>query len=390
MRKHRGKALLGLAVTAVLLWWTLRDVSLSHAWDQALAADPWWMAASVVVATLVFVPRAMRWKVLLQPTGRAGSFDSRFGGVCIGAMANNLLPVRLGEFARAFAFSRVEPVGVSAAFGSIVAERVFDGLVLAGFLAVSLAVPGSPLAGGNGADLVRRLAVGGGLVFGIAGLGLWVVVRWPRKALGMFEATLGRILSPDLTDRGLDLLASFIDGLGALHEPSVFFRTLIWTVVVWVVHAASVWLGFLAYEIAAPGFSGALFLQALIGFAVAIPSSPGFFGPFEAATRFGLGVYGVQAVSAVSFAGAYHVLTFIPVTLIGIWYAHRIGLRWAELQQSEEIVGAAVDEMGSGRGSAALSEVAPAASTPEAGPGGASERGGPSAAGRPDGVDGDA
>jgi uncharacterized membrane protein YbhN (UPF0104 family) len=388
VRKHRGKALLGLAVTAVFLWWTLRDVSLSHAWDQALAADPWWMAASVLVATLVFVPRAMRWKVLLKPTGRAGSFDSRFGGVCIGAMANNLLPVRLGEFARAFAFSRVEPVGVSAAFGSVVAERVFDGLVLAGFLAVALAVPGSPLADGNGADLVRRLAVGGGLVFGIAGLGLWGVVRWPRKALGWFEATLGRLLSPDLTDRGLDLLASFIDGLGALHQPAVFFRTLTWTVVVWIVHAVSIWLGLLAFEITAPGFSGALFVQALIGFAVAIPSSPGFFGPFEAATRFGLGVYGVEVVSAVSFAGAYHVLTFLPVTLIGVWYAHRIGLRWAELQQSEEIVGAAVGDMGSGRGSAALSEVA-TASTSEAGTDGASGMGRPSAGGRPDGGDGD-
>lgn len=378
MKKHRGKALLGLAITAILLWWTLRDVSLAHVWREALAADPALMTASVVLATLVFVPRAMRWKVLLEPTRTAGAFDSRFGGVCVGAMANNLLPVRLGEFARAFAFSRIEPVGVSAAFGSVVVERVFDGLVLAAFLAVALAMPGSPLADGSGADLVRRLALGGGLIFGVAGLGLWAVVRWPRRVLGLFEATLGRILSPDLTGRALDLLASFIDGLGALHRPAIFVRTVLWTVLVWVVHAASIWLGFLAFDIGTPGFSGALFLQALIGFAVAIPSSPGFFGPFEAAARFGLGIYGVPAVSAVSFAGTYHVLTFLPVTLLGIWYAHRIGLRWAELQQSEEIVGAAVDEAGGGRGSAAVADVGPAgaASRAEAGSGAASEPGG--------------
>ena len=49
-------------------------------------------------------------------------------------MANNILPARVGEFARALAFSKMEPVSLSAAFGSLVVERVLDGVVLLLFL----------------------------------------------------------------------------------------------------------------------------------------------------------------------------------------------------------------------------------------------------------------
>ena len=345
MKGQRLKALFGLAITVVLLWWALRDVSLVAAWRRALSADAGWLAAMVVVATLTFVPRASRWQVLLEPVRTRTRFNNRFGAVCIGAMANNLLPARLGEFARAYSLSRVERVGASAAFGSIVVERVFDGLVLAGLLALALSLPGSPVAdGGNGT--VRQLAAGGAAVFGAAAVVLWLVARFPRKVLLTFEHTLGRILSPDLTDRGIEMLAAFIEGLGALHRPGVFLRTLAWTVVVWGVSAASIWCGYLAFDIHGPGVTGAVFVQALIGFAVAIPSSPGFFGPFEAAARFGLGLYGVEAVDIVSFAGTYHLLTFIPVTLIGLWYMRRIGLEREDLVHSEEIVGAAVEDEG--------------------------------------------
>lgn len=345
MRKHRGKALLGLLVTVVLLWWTLRDVSFAEVMVHLRGADVWWLAAMVAVATLLFVPRAMRWHVLLLPAHPNTSFRSRFEAVCVGFMANNLLPARLGEFARAFSLSRIEPVGMSAAFGSLVVERVFDGLVLAAFLALSLASPGSPVAdGGVGAARVRHLAVGAALLFGLAAVALWLLVRFPDRALRFYEHTLGRILSPDLTDRGADILAAFTEGLGALHRPSIFLRTLAWTVGVWLVAAASLWCGFRAFDIQAVGFGGAVFLQAVIGFAVALPSSPGFFGPFEFAVRLVLGFYGVATARIVSFAFAYHILTFLPVTVMGLWFVHTIGLRWAEVERSEEIVGSAVEE----------------------------------------------
>lgn len=341
---RRWQTLLGVAITVALLWWVVRDVPLSEIWDHARRADPGWLLASVVVATLSFVPRAMRWNVLLLPVHAGTRFTTRFEAVCIGAMANNVLPVRLGEFARAYAFSRMEPVGAGAAFGSLVVERVFDGLVLAAFLAATLALPGSPVTGADGdAVLVRQVAGGAAALFAVVAVALWLLARHPKMVMRLFERTAGRILTPDLTDRGLEMLSSFVEGLGALHRPLVFVRILLWTVVVWVVAGVSLWFGLLAFDITGPGPVGGVFLQSLIGFAVAIPSSPGFFGPFEAASRVGLEFYGVASAQAVSFAGVVHVATFIPVTLLGLWFMHRLGLRLRELGRSEEIVGAAMD-----------------------------------------------
>ena len=95
-------------------------------------------------------------------------------------------------------------------------------------------------------------------------------------------------------------------------------------------NAFSFYLGFLAFDIVEPGFTGAMFTQAVIGPFVALPSSPGFFGPFEAASRLSLEVYGVEPARILSFAVSYHILTFVPVTVLGIWYMRKLGIKRGE------------------------------------------------------------
>src|SRR5439155_394373 len=76
---------------------------------------------------------------------------------------------------------------------------------------------------------------------------------------------------------------------------------------------------------------GAFLLQGVIGFGVALPSSPGFVGVFEAATRVTLAIYGIDATRAVSYAVAYHLSTFVPITLLGLYSLSRLRLHLAEL-----------------------------------------------------------
>jgi uncharacterized membrane protein YbhN (UPF0104 family) len=89
---------------------------------------------------------------------------------------------------------------------------------------------------------------------------------------------------------------------------------------------------FKALGISVP-FSAALFLNGLIMFAVALPSTPGYFGPFEAAAVAGLAVYGVDRNLAIAWSLTFHVLTLIPITVIGLYYVARSGLRLGELRQ---------------------------------------------------------
>lgn len=345
MRSHAVKTVFGLTLTVLLLWWVLRDVSVAEVWHRVGEADPWLLAGAVVAATFSFVLRALRWRVLLRPSHPDSRFIPRFGATCIGFAVNNLLPARLGEFARAYALSRTEGLNIGASVASLVAERVFDGLVLAFFLFATISLPGFPLGEGSTAVLVRRMANIGALAFGLAFFLLWLAARHSDRSVSLFERLAGRLLSPSLSQRATRIVAGFLAGLGSLHDTVTFFKALGWSVVVWLNLAVSIWLGLLAFDITAPGLTGAIFLQSVIAFAVAAPSSPGFFGVFEAATRLGLGVYDVPATDMVSFATSYHVLTFIPVTILGLWYLRHFGLSWSEMGHSEEIIEAAVDDV---------------------------------------------
>ncbi len=340
LKAHRLKTLLGLVITVALLAWVLRDVSAVAVLAELRAANVWLLAAMVIVATVPFLLRAFRWHVLLLPGFPNSSLGHRFAAVCIGFMTNNVLPARLGEFARAYSFTRIEPIPISQSIASLVVERVFDAVILGGFLVFTLSY--GDFAARQTA-LVRGAGVTAGVLFGLALVLLWAMARWPRRTLNLVEQLVGRFLSPSLTERAVGILASFIRGLGALHDPWVFARALLWSAAVWLCIAASVWIGLLAFGIREPGFIGAMFVQAVIAFAVAIPSSPGFFGPFEAAARVALGAYGVDSVRIVSFATGYHILTFIPVTVLGIWYLYRLGIRWSEVEHSEELVEEAVE-----------------------------------------------
>jgi len=338
VKGHRGKTVLGLAITVVLLAWVLRDVSALAVLRELRRADPWLLLAMTAVATGGFLVRAFRWSVLLAPVHTGSTLRSRFGAVCIGFMANNVLPARLGELARAYALGRVEEIELSACLASLVAERLFDGLVLAACLFAVLLLPGSPVARAQGADAIRHVAWVAAAVF-IGGFALlWTFARHPAPSLRLFEHTIGRVLGPRLTDRAVSMLASFLGGLGALHRPAIFVRALAWSVFLWVWLAASIWLGLLAFGIRSPGFAGALFIQAVIGFAVAVPASPGFFGTFEAGALLGLGAYGIGRESIVGFAIGYHILTFLPVTLIGLWYLRSFGITLGDVERSERAV----------------------------------------------------
>lgn len=342
LTRRRAAIAGGILLSLALLWWALRDVSPAELWAELRAADPWLMTAAVAVATGTFVLRAFRWRVLLLPALPDSSFRSRFGAVCVGFMGNNLLPLRLGEFARVYTFSRIEPLGMSATFASLVLERLFDGLMLVLLLVVALASSGLADAG---PAVVRQGSAVAAVVVAAGLLGLWVVSRFPDPLRRAVRRHVLRHLPERLAHRLAGTLSSFAHGLGPLRQPTVFLRVLWWSAVIWFWNGASFWLAFLAFDIEA-GFAGALLLQSVVALAVSLPSGPGFFGPFEAAARVSLTIYAVEPARIAGYAAGYHLLTFIPITVLGLWYAHRLGISWSEVEHSEEYVEAAVERAG--------------------------------------------
>lgn len=335
------KAFLGIGITVFLLWWILRDVPFAEVWVHITHAHIGLLLASVAVATFGFLIRAWRWKVLLQPVYAGTSFRSRYAAVNIGFMANNLLPARIGEFARAYALSRIEPVSISAALGSLVVERILDAIVLITLLLAAIWSPVFPASVGlTSGPLGKALGAIAVLVVVLVFL-LGALLAMPRRVVRVAERIATK-LPGDFARPVVSALESFLDSLKVLRSPSLLSQALLWSFGFWLWHGLSFWLAMLAFDIHV-GLIAAYFTEAVVGFGVAIPAAPGFFGTFHASASWALSVFGVPDASSLAFAFGYHMSGFIPVTLIGLFYASRIGLSLKDVGKSETVVEEAVE-----------------------------------------------
>lgn len=330
------RGVLGLAVTVFLLWWVLREVDLVLVLTEVRGANFWLLGLAVTIATVTFFLRALRWKHILAPIHPGTSLRSRFAAVNIGFMANNLLPARIGEFARAYALSRLEPVPVSGAFASLFVERFLDGLAIVILMFVAMASPGFPSelpAGDVSLAAVIRVVVGilGGLL-----AFMLLLLFFPRPVLGVAEF-LARRLPEKMGRLLLGALNSFVDGLRLLQNPRLLTLAMGWSFVVWTWQSLAFWVAFRAFGIQV-GYDAALFVNAIVGFWVGFPAAPGFFGTFHAGAKMGLAVYGVAAAPTLAFAFGFHLGGFFPVTFIGLYYAWRMGLSLQEMKKGENPV----------------------------------------------------
>ena len=324
------RGVLGILLSIALLWYAFHDIEWAKVALAIRHANLWLLLFSAIAATGIFPLRARRWRTILDPVAPRLPFGPLWRATAIGMMVNNVAPARAGEPARAYVLSReVEQVPFSTAFASLAVDRVFDSLIVFSLMFASMLLPSFP----RGAALsVARYAIWGVVFVAIVIVALYLIVYFPAHIISLFELFARRV-APSFEARGREILVKFANGLSVLRSPRRFIAVFWWALLHWLLNAFAFWLGFLAVGIHAP-FGTALFVQGIIVIGVAIPSSPGFFGFFEAAGKFALGIYGISETMAVTWAVGFHVLSFIPITLIGAYYFARAGLSLTELSKA--------------------------------------------------------
>lgn len=326
------RTVLGVALSAALLYWAFKDIAFGEVKRELSSANLLIFLASAAVATATFPIRALRWRVILEPVQENIPFGPLWRSTAIGMMINNVAPARLGEPARAFALSRQTSVPFATAFASLAVDRLFDALVIVLLLCLALLDPAFPSEARLGDQPIANWAGGATLLIVALMAVLYLIVLMPARVVGLYEVFARRV-APGLEARGRDALIAFAEGLGILRRPSRFAAVLAWTTLHWLVGAFAIWLGMEAVGIEAPA-TAALFVQGVIAFGVAAPAAPGFVGVFEAAAKAGFSVYGVSGTQALSWAIGYHVLGFIPITAIGVWYFTRMGMHMADVRRA--------------------------------------------------------
>lgn len=321
--------LAGVAISAVLLYVSLRGIHFAEVLAHVRTARLAPMLLAVVLATIPFVVRIFRWRILLRgDDGRMLGIAPLWHAIAMGFMANNVLPLRMGEVVRTFAASQLTQTRFTSVLASIAVERLFDALTVVTLLAIGLltvTLPESAVAGfGIGRIVtVAGIAAVGGLVAGA------LVVAFPLAA----ERLVRRLVPGEkLAHRLVAVIEGVRHGLSVLSSPGRILGAAFWSLGVWGLSALSFYVMFAAFGIEVD-FSGALLMQGLIMFGIALPSTPGYVGAFELPIIAVLALYGVDKSLAAAYALTYHVLTFLPITLLGAWSVARTNLGLAALRR---------------------------------------------------------
>ncbi len=326
------RTILGIAISVALILYVLREVPPSDVIGVLSKSNPWLFAVSVICATMIFPLRARRWRTILDPVYPKLPFSPLWQATAVGMAINNVVPARAGEVARAYVLTQKTAVPFSASIASLAIDRVFDSIVLLvlGFCAIlSPAFPSDTTIAGRSLNLWAMIGVVG--VLGVL-LVLYALVYFPNGVLKAFEL-LTRKLPPHIETKGRVALMNFRDGLSVLRHPKHVAAIFGWTFAHWLLNAFAFWVAMKAVGMDAP-FSAAVLVQTIIAMGVAVPSSPGFFGVFEGVALVGLTIYGVPKNLAASWAIGFHLLSFIPITVIGLVYFSRIKLNLGALRAS--------------------------------------------------------
>lgn len=351
--------IIGLVISLIFLVWALSQEDLGEVvgtigsmnWVSLLPALALYFTGVVV--------RAVRWRILLTPLRLKQSLPDVFEVVVIGYMANNLLPARIGELVRAFVMQRRTSVRKTSTLATIVVERIFDGLVMIGFVATALlfVILFDPdiLSVGEGhkfgtliSDWSPYIALGA--VAFLAFLVLFVLLASSQRRMQALVTFGLRFVPGRLHERVERLAAAFIRGLGSLRSATNLILVLVLSLTAWLFEAGMYYVignwgfGLTGSDGTPVPFYAYVLATGIINLSTLIPQAPGYLGVFEVVGKGVLvGAFGVATGAATSYVLLLHAALFLPVTLLGVLFLARESLSWADLTNLERQRAAASD-----------------------------------------------
>ncbi|MYD35473.1 MAG: flippase-like domain-containing protein [Dehalococcoidia bacterium] len=305
------RTLFALAVSVAFLAVVFWSIDFDEFLDAFAEANYLWLIPAVIVYFLAFTLRAWRWQSLLAHLGGVTLGRSYFVAT-IGYAANNVLPLRLGEFVRAYLLRRNPGLDMTASLATIAVERILDGLTLLLWLGIGLLFFASTWTLSPLLTLAAQVAA---VVFIGAGVAVILAVLFPDAALRVSH-TVTRPLPDRYAARMMGIAESLLHGFAALKDAR--------KIPFWFVVSNSVWAGeALVYILVAVAMDVdtpivVLFVAvAASNLATAVPSSSGGIGPFELLAKETLVRAGVGAGLATAYAVVIHATLWVPVTIAG-------------------------------------------------------------------------
>ena len=327
----RVRTVLILLLTFGLLWFFLRNADMAQVWAEMRRARPGLLLAAVLVTGLTYALRALRWQYVLAPLGKT-HYANAFRATVIGFAATFLLPARAGEVIRPLLLARREGLPATATFATIILERLMDMVTVLALFAIFVLTADPATLSAQPAHLARVKA-GGLLAAAVAAVAMttaFLAAGHPER-LGRWALRIEHVLPARLARMVAKFVESFTQGLGVMRQPRRLLVSLALSVPLWLSIAAGIWLTSLAFHITFP-YVGSFLVMTILVVGVAMPT-PGAVGGFHAAYQIAVqSFFGAPDDRAIGAAIVLHAVSFLPVTLLGLFFMAREGLSLSRAQ----------------------------------------------------------
>jgi uncharacterized protein (TIRG00374 family) len=300
--------IIGLIISAAAVYLSLRKIDFNALWTALQSVNFIFFIPAVGGQLIIFLLKGTGWRYLLLPAKKDIRVISTTTVLIIGLMVNNLLPAKMGEFARGYLIGEREKLSKTLCLSTVAIEHLLDILILTFFLIILLPFVSLP-------PWLRS----SGIFVGLAAMGiiviLFIMTRREEKFLGWINRFL-QFLPNRFREKFQRILNHIFQGLRVVKGRYIFYAFaaifLMWITVFWVAY-----LVMLACGLSLP-FQAAVMAIVFAAFGKIIPSSPGAIGTFHYLVILVMMSFQVPKEAALGYAIILHALMFLLETFLGI------------------------------------------------------------------------
>ena len=316
---------------AALAWvfWRVEYERMYDVLDQANAAYVLMVPLAIALEQLV---RAWKWRQLLYAIRPVGTLRL-FGAIMAGYFANLLVPLGLSPIVRSWLVARLETLKMSAVLATAAIDRLVDGLIFTGFVAVVVFSAAFPDPDG---DIRLGLIVGGVGSFALFACLLVALARYKRwvKVPDGWITRMAERLPERFSGAVKAAMRSFADGVVWPREAWRGAGIVLASIVIKLIAITHfLWAG-LAFGLVLPPLDY-LFLVVFLGFLIILSRLVRIPGGFLIGAIFALDLLGVPDEQALAMVLLVNVSSLLTVASIGAFALWRSGIALDEVHVSK-------------------------------------------------------
>lgn len=323
---------LGILVSVICLYYTFKDFKINEVYAALQKVNYLYLLPALLSIVFILIARSYRWKLMFKNHSSLKFYDIWVANV-IGFLGLFTLPVRIGEFIRAYLLGKKSNSKKTMILSTILVERITDGV--GALLLFLLALWIYPFKTTNiGYDIKNIIFIGIAVYF--AGMAVLLFVQIFSAKSKLIFSQLINYLPEKYRCRLNIMIDSFFEGLASLGSIWKFFILILYSIIMWIIMALPNYFLILGFDISTNYMTAiwlSLIMNGFLALAVTIPAAPGFIGTFHIAVMIVLELYKIDTAIAISFAWLLWLTNFSVFVALGLYYLSKEKLNLLNIEK---------------------------------------------------------